>query len=102
MSTSTIPAATVLKNAKKGPLAQSASKSSNECSVSSTTPNTAINTAPPATKAVPITDAEPNTSPKMSRASRALKMSETAPRGARMTIGKVSSWNIVEKMLEVM
>jgi len=35
-------------------------------------------------------------------AKRALKMSETAPKGARMTMGRVSSWKIVEKMFEVM
>ena len=29
-------------------------------------------------------------------------MSETAPRGARMTMGRVSSWKMVEKMFEVM
>jgi len=92
----------ILKKAKKVGLAQSSKRASSECSLSCTTPKTAINTAPTATRAVPIIEAGPNTSPNMILAKRALKMSETAPKGARMTMGRVSSWKIVEKMFEVM
>ena len=76
--------------------------SSRLCSLSSTTPKTAINTAPAATNPVPTIAPFPNTSPSINLAKRALYMSETAPRGARMTMGSASSWNIVEKMFEVM
>ena len=58
--------------------------------------------APKVTSPVPTTAILPNTSPSITLASRALKMSETAPSGASMTIGRASSWKMVEKMLDVM
>ena len=97
-----IAAHTILKNAKNAPLDHNLNSSSNECSSSSTTPNTAINTAPNVTNAVPTTALDPNVSPNINLANKALKIKETAPRGARMTIGRASSWNMVEKMLEKM
>lgn len=92
---------TIVKKATNGPLLSSNSSSSRPCSSSGTTPKTAIITAPPATNAVPTTQLIPNLSPKSTWANRALKTSEMAPKGARITMGSASSWKSVAKTLEV-
>ena len=101
-STTSVTPNTDPKKPKNAGRAQSLNSSPIPCSSSCTTPNTAISVAPTATSAVPAMVRLPNRSPSISRARRALKMSETAPSGARMTMGRVSSWKMVANMLEVM
>jgi TFIIF-interacting CTD phosphatase-like protein len=78
------------------------SKSSRECVLSGTIPNTAISTAPVETKRVPRTMYFENKSPRINLAKNAFHNNDTAPSGARITTGSEAIWKREPRMLEEM
>ena len=90
-----------VKYATKAGREKSISRSSREWVGSGTMPKIAMRTAPPAMKRVPRIIQRENTSPRMKQAKNAFHNKETAPRGARMTMGREAIWNTEPRMLEV-
>lgn len=69
---------------------------------SGTTPNTAIRVAPNAMRRVPANVEAEKCSPNRMRESTAFQRRETAPSGARTTIGNAPIWKMVPNKLEDM